>query len=413
LDDVRHDLRAIVEDRVDELEELRKAHAQEMQQLHAEEATLQAELQRVRASTEVEADAKDAELRVLRADQAEEAARRSRETISQEVEQAKLRSLRAAADEETAAQKSRSVELQKLLDAEAEQAQNLFQQLQAWKAELKSEAAASKAKTDEIHKLHAARAEDNEAARRKGEEAQQLVESLKHKFAMDANELKRETEQLRVQMASVKKHAAQECQAAANLLQEMQKVKDHNPKYSASVHMIEDLTMGIEGKEDEAARGDASIELAELVSRCGARQAFRVGRVHLPADFSEASPVCVRMAVKNDGASRWPQTTVIVNMEGESLGMQVKELGMLEPGEVREVEMDLEVQSRTAVHSQKRLYRPRYAMPQLGPRLSSPRNSIGSEGSSSEIRSLWAIVDAATGARLGPLLVFEAMWDLP
>merc|ERR1719491_543210 len=198
---------------------------------------------------------------------------------------------------------------------------------------------------------------------------------------MEADEHNRKIDELRAEMASVKKRAVQECQAAAQLLQEMQKAKDDNPKYSASVHMIEDcqLTLGIEGKEDESARGDVSMELAELLSRCGAQQAFRIGRVHLPADFSEASPVCVRMVVKNDGVSRWPQTTVIVNMEGESLGMQVKELGMLEPGEVREVEMDLEVQSRIAGHSQKRLYRPRHAMPQLGPRLSSPRYSTGSE----------------------------------
>jgi hypothetical protein len=234
---------------------------------------------------------------------------------------------------------------------------------------------------------------------------QQLAQATREAEAENerSDALDRQIEELRAEMADANERAAK----ASIVVQEMQKAQDHESTYSASAHMIEDwqLTLGIEGKEDESARGDASVELAELVSRCGARQAFRMGCVHLPATFSEASPVCVRMAVKNDGASRWPQTTVIVNMEGESLGMQVKELGVLEPGEVREIEMDLEVQSRIVGQAHKRLYRPRHSMPQLGPR-SMP------DGACSEMRSVWAIVDAATGARLGPLLVFEAMWDL-
>jgi len=180
--------------------------------------------------------------------------------------------------------------------------------------------------------------------------------------------------------------------------------------YSASVHMIEDdpLTMGIEAEEDVAARGDATKELADLVYSCGARQAFRIGRMRLPSTFSEVAPACARMLVKNDGVLAFPQTTVIVNVEGDHLGLQVMALGVLEPGEVKEVEMDLEIRPKNEApgHAQRRIFRPRHSMPQLAPRF------VPGEARS-EARSLWAIVDAATGARLGPLLVFEAVWDLP
>jgi len=215
-----------------------------------------------------------------------------------------------------------------------------------------------------------------------------------------------EIDALKAELLSAKERAARAEQTALD----MQQSKAALPRYSASVHMIEDcpLTLGIEAEEDETARGDATKELADLVSSCGADKAFRIGRVRLPATFSEIMPACARVAVKNDGAVRWPQTTVVMNIEGENLGLQVMALGMLEPGEVKEIEMDLEVCAKSD-HSQKRVYRPRQAghtMPQLAPRF------VAGE-SRAETRSLWAIVDAATGVRLGPLLVFEAVWDLP
>jgi len=215
-----------------------------------------------------------------------------------------------------------------------------------------------------------------------------------------------EIDALKAELLSSKERAAK----AEQIALDMQQSKASLPRYSASVHMIEDcpLTLGIEAEEDETARGDATKELADLVSICGADKAFRIGRVRLPATFAEIMPACARVAVKNDGAVRWPQTTVVMHVEGENLGLQVMALGMLEPGEVKEIEMDLEVCAKSD-HSQKRVYRPRQAghtMPQLAPRF------VAGE-SRAEARSLWAIVDAATGVRLGPLLVFEAVWDLP
>jgi len=156
------------------------------------------------------------------------------------------------------------------------------------------------------------------------------------------------------------------------------------PGLSASVESCFPLTLGVEAEDDAAVRGDATSELAELVSTWQARQAFRIGRIRLPAAPATASsvpaPACARVAVRNDGTATWPETTVVVNVEGADMGLPIMALGALKPGEVADVEMDLEV-------------------------LSNPKDR-------SDVRSSWAIVDAATGACLGPLLVFEVAWDL-
>lgn len=150
---------------------------------------------------------------------------------------------------------------------------------------------------------------------------------------------------------------------------------------SASVETCFPLTLGVEAEDDAAARGDATSELAELVSSWQARQAFRIGRIRLAAAPGSApAPACARVAVRNDGTVAWPGTTVVVNVKGDDMGLPVMALRALKPGEVTAIEMDLEV----------------------------PSNPMAL----SEVRSSWAIVDAATGACLGPLLVFEVAWDL-
>lgn len=243
---------------------------------------------------------------------------------------------------------------------------------------------------------------DETAARKEAEKSTKVVLGELQKARQDIETLNRE-------LLKATERAAN----AEELASDMQRSEANMPRYSASVHMIEDcpLTLGIEAEEDAAARGDVTKELADLAASYGAQQAFRIGRIRLPASFSEVAPACARVAVKNTGAERWPQTTVIVHVEGDNFGLQVMALGVLEPGAVKEIEMDLAVNSKTEGqvtvpgHSQSRIYRPRHTMPQLAPRkLSEARE---------EVRSVWAIVDAATGARLGPLLVFEAAWNLP
>jgi len=154
---------------------------------------------------------------------------------------------------------------------------------------------------------------------------------------------------------------------------------------SAFVQSGAPLTLGIEAEEDAAALGDATSELAEVASTFKARQAFRVGRVRLAASSEEASvtapaPACARVTVQNDGSAPWPQTTVLVNVAGPDMGLPIVALKTVEPGEVAEIEMDLEVCKKPETCA--------------------------------EARSIWAIMDAASGAHFGPVLVFEAVWDL-
>merc|ERR1711879_748290 len=129
---------------------------------------------------------------------------------------------------------------------------------------------------------------------------------------------------------------------------------------------------------EAAALGDVTSEFPLLVSAWKARQVFRIGRIRLP--MSASSPASTRVTVQNSGLVAWPETTVLANVEGESMGVPVMPLGSLEPGKTADVEIDLQVKS-------------------------------GTTEACSETRSLWAITEAATGIRLGPLLVFEVVWD--
>merc|ERR1712185_615642 len=78
------------------------------------------------------------------------------------------------------------------------------------------------------------------------------------------------------------------------------------PRFSANVHMPDDeaLTLGIEAEEDAKARGDVTAHMKDLVLKAGATQAFCIGRMHLPKDFSDAMPACAKVAVKNNGMTK-------------------------------------------------------------------------------------------------------------
>merc|ERR1719352_491351 len=118
-------------------------------------------------------------------------------------------------------------------------------------------------------------------------------------------------------------------------MQHAQRTKAVTPQYVASVHMVEDeLTLGIEAEEDITARGDVTDKLANLVSSCGTQQAFRIGRMRLPATHTESAPVYAKVAIKNEGASRWPNSIALVNVDGESWGLQTQAVDALGPGEV-------------------------------------------------------------------------------
>merc|ERR1712072_127893 len=155
------------------------------------------------------------------------------------------------------------------------------------------------------------------------------------------------------------------------------------PRPSAFVQSCSPLFLAVEAMEDVGMpSGDATSALPELVSGGTASQAFRIGRVHLPA-ASAGAPISTKVSVQNDGTSAWPSTTTLVSVEGDSMGLPSLKLGSLEPAEVTEFEMDLEVCAL-----------PDVALPDA------------------EMRSIWAIVDTETGVRLGPLIILEAIWDL-
>mmetsp|Transcript_87998 Transcript_87998/g.249302 ORF Transcript_87998/g.249302 Transcript_87998/m.249302 type:complete len:565 (-) Transcript_87998:98-1792(-) len=151
-----------------------------------------------------------------------------------------------------------------------------------------------------------------------------------------------------------------------------------NPAPSALVTSAAPLLLGIEAREDEAARGDATAELGELIEGAGARQAFRLGRAQLPARREAPDmPACASATIHNDGPVAWPETAALAFLSGDALGLPLLPLGPLAPGEATEVQLDLLLPAR---------------------------------GEASVVRSAWTVADAATGTPFGPVLVFEASW---
>jgi hypothetical protein len=146
---------------------------------------------------------------------------------------------------------------------------------------------------------------------------------------------------------------------------------------SAKVLHAEDLMLGVEATEDTGARGDCTAELASIVNACGATQAYRIGRMVM-APMGNASvtvPACASVVIKNDGEVPWPETAAVALACGASYDFAHMDLGALQPGEVAEIVMDLSVPAT-------------------------------SEGCS---RSVWAVIDSATGELLGPVLCFEVV----
>merc|ERR1711971_82257 len=76
-----------------------------------------------------------------------------------------------------------------------------------------------------------------------------------------------------------------------------------SPQISAKILCSSILFTGIEAWEDESARGDVTDELADFCQVAGASQAFRIGRVVLPAGFEDGLPVCATAVVSNNGGA--------------------------------------------------------------------------------------------------------------
>ncbi|CAK0881914.1 unnamed protein product [Prorocentrum cordatum] len=222
-----------------------------------------------------------------------------------------------------------------------------------------------------------------DAAREQRRLERELEETLSRNAALLAERdglrasLQQARQQLRAQSSQADGLQHQLATAAASV--RAAAPADEGP--SASVVSCE-LVVGVEVRESEGGCGDATEELGELVFASGARSAFRLGSVGLAtvplgAGAEAEAPVCAQVRVLNDGATEWPATAAVVCLSGPGLGAPLSAVGPLAAGEATDVTLDLALPPR-----------------------SEPLES----------RSVWALVDAASGRPLGPLLVLDAAW---
>lgn len=152
---------------------------------------------------------------------------------------------------------------------------------------------------------------------------------------------------------------------------------------SALVSEFSPLMLGIEATEDPSRRGNASNDFKHELERLGAQQVHRLGCMQLaPASGesgkqSDSVPASAKFTVLNNGGVRWPDSAVLVIVKGDNFGVPLIPLGPKPPGEGQEITMDLLVPFKAE---------------------------------NSSACSIWAIVNAATGTPLGPLLVLEVEW---
>jgi len=148
--------------------------------------------------------------------------------------------------------------------------------------------------------------------------------------------------------------------------------------YSATVLEAVPLVLGVEATEDASARGDVSEEFQDALRSFDLQQAYRLGRTILPTSNSTGLvPAEAKAVVINDGSIPWPESTAIGIAAGEAFGLPSMPLGALQPGEAAEIIFDLNL-----------------------PLKQEP----------GEARSIWTMMDSATGEPFGPLFIIEALW---
>lgn len=219
---------------------------------------------------------------------------------------------------------------------------------------------------------------------------QHLVQHLREEVAQaksDAEKAKSDAEKLQELKSDVEKAKSDVEKAKLDA----EKLQDDIraacvPGLSACIHGCSPLIMGIEAQDDAKAYGDATDEFTELIAKHRALEAYRIGRMHIsePSSISSSVPVSAKVSVQNDGEVPWPHTTVLASIEGDSMNLPIMVIGALEVGQAKEIEMDLSVSPTQGADSMLR----------------------------SQMKSVWTVTDAATGARFGPLLIFEATWNL-
>lgn len=210
-------------------------------------------------------------------------------------------------------------------------------------------------------------ARSKEALEKKSLELQAVAAELNSK-SDEVARLLALTDSLRAELAAARQHVS----ASAGAL-------------SASVSECSPLMLGIEASEDPSKRGDASQDFKEDLKSFGAQKAYRLGSIQLTPASSKGDgkqpdsvPACAKMTLVNDGTVSWPDTVALAIVSGDSFGVPLMSLSPKPPGESEEIVIDLLVPPR-------------------------PESSVSC--------SMWAVVNAATGTALGPLLVLEVIWQ--
>eukprot|EP00928_Gymnodinium_smaydae_P074917 TRINITY_DN57932_c0_g1_i1.p1 TRINITY_DN57932_c0_g1~~TRINITY_DN57932_c0_g1_i1.p1 ORF type:complete len:552 (+),score=158.54 TRINITY_DN57932_c0_g1_i1:108-1763(+) len=308
-------------------------------------------------------------------------------TATQDIEAARTE-VRLANEEAARRFEQAAREISARKEAEA-QARDLIYQAREAEAGARAEAESSaQALLEQTHRAYAAeqaQAECEEKMRRMTEEfrwgrdeQRQAREHLEAKAEHLEGRLRKELER-------AQKHRNDAAEVRKEL-EELRQSYRAGPGVSIRVLECSTMMLGIEAEDDETARGDASSEFADLLEEMGAEKAYRIGRVQLPAGVGyEAAtgrplgpvPASMKVTLANNGAKAWPETAVLALASGESHGLPLLPLGALQPGDAAEAVLDLNI-----------------------PR----RNECATT------TTVWALRDAATGALLGPLLVFEASW---
>jgi len=223
---------------------------------------------------------------------------------------------------------------------------------------------------------------------------QHLVQHLREEVAQaksDAEKAKSDAEKAKSDAEKAQSTAEEAKSDVEKAKLDSEKLQEHIraacvPGLSACIHGCSPLIMGIEAQDDAKAYGDATEEFTELIAEHKALEAYRIGRMHIsePSSTSSSVPVSAKVSVQNDGEVPWPHTTVLASIEGDSMNLPIMVIGALEVGQAKEIEMDLSVSPTQGADSMLR----------------------------SQMKSVWTVTDAATGARFGPLLIFEATWNL-
>lgn len=271
---------------------------------------------------------------------------------------------------------------EKLLIARLNEKQEWIDQLQLERSELRQRVTDSQKESAEV--VYAAVSKERFLTARSKEKQERidhlLLERLELRSSLaqrgDANAVIRSLDALQRDYDKLMTNALQRAHDHAKL---QKNVASCSAEFSAKVVSAEPLVLGVEAQEDVTAQGVVTEMYTSVLTDTGCCQAFSVGRVRVPIDAGSV-PVCANVVVENDGDSPWPLTLAAALVSGDALGCPVLTLDPAGRGQRVDLSMDF-----------------------LVPAAIETGIAV----------SMWALVNAATGRPLGPLLVFEIVRTAP